>query len=171
MPHIPSCNPPLDPKVFTKLRGLLILTDASWKTDATYGGVIIFFAGAAVDWCSVLFKVQCSSAEAEIGAGAVGSRKFTYVRNVHGDIFDLPKIAVSHVVDNSATPTLTENMGVAKKTEHFRRWQHDMRYSVVHGYTYVHWCRDEDMFADPLTKVANKHKYLKFTKVFFNIRN
>ena len=46
-----------------------------------------------------------------------------------------------------------------------------MRYSVVHGYTYVHWCRDEDMFADPLTKVANKHKYLKFTKVFFNIRD
>ena len=39
------------------------------------------------------------------------------------------------------------------------------------GYSYVHWCRDEDMFADPLTKVANKHKYLKFTKVFFNIRN
>ena len=39
------------------------------------------------------------------------------------------------------------------------------------GYSYVHWCRDEDMFADPLTKVANKHKYLKFTKVFFNIRD
>ena len=55
--------------------------------------------------------------------------------------------------------------------EHFRRWQHYMRYSVVHGYSYVHWCRDEDMLADPLTKVANKHKYLKFTKVFFNIRD
>ena len=53
MPHLPSCKPPLDRNVYTKLRGLLVVSDASWKTDeASYAGVIIFFAGCAVDWCS-----------------------------------------------------------------------------------------------------------------------
>ena len=60
MPHLPSCKPPLDRNVYTKLRGLLVVSDASWKTEASYAGVIIFFAGCAVDWCSVLLKVQCS---------------------------------------------------------------------------------------------------------------
>ena len=27
MPHLPSCKPPLDPKVYTKLRGLLVVSD------------------------------------------------------------------------------------------------------------------------------------------------
>ena len=97
------------------------MSDASWKTEATYAGVIIFFAGAAVDWCSVLLKVQCSSAEAEIAAGSIGSKRMIYIRNVLGEIFTLPEIAISHVVDNSATPPLTENLGVAKNSEHFRR--------------------------------------------------
>ena len=82
-----------------------------------------------------------------------------------------PQIAISHVVDNSATPPLTENLGVSKKTEHFRRWLHFMRYSVLHGYTYVHLCTTEDILADPMTKVANKHAFLTFVKVFFNIRD
>ena len=46
-----------------------------------------------------------------------------------------------------------------------------MRYSVTHGYSYVHLCKTDDMLADPLTKVANKHAYLTFVKVFFNIRS
>ena len=87
-----------------------------------------------------------------------------------GEIFGMPNIAISHVVDNSATPPLTENLGVAKKTEHFRRWLHFMRYSVIHGYSYVHLCKTGDMYADAMTKVANKHAYLAFVKVFFNIR-
>ena len=40
-----------------KLRGLLVVSDASWKTEASCAGVIIFFAGCAVDWCSV--RVTC----------------------------------------------------------------------------------------------------------------
>ena len=160
MPHLPSCKPPLDRNVFTKLRGLLVVSDASWKTEATYAGVIIFFAGAAVDWCSVLLKVQCSSAEAEIAAGSIGSKRMIYIRNVLGEIFTLPQIAISHVVDNSATPPLTENLGVAKKSEHFRRWLHFMRYCVLH-----------EMLANALTKVENKHAYLHFAKVFYNIRD
>ena len=73
------------------------------------------------------------------------------------------------MVDNSATPALTENMGVSKKTEHFRRWLHFMRYMVTHGYTYVHLCRTNDMFANALTKVESPEQYRRFCKVVFNI--
>ena len=58
-----------------------------------------------------------SSAEAEIAAGSIASKRMIYIRNVLGELFTLPQIAISHVVDNSATPPLTENLGVAKKSE------------------------------------------------------
>ena len=44
-----------------------------------------------------------------------------------------------------------------------------MRYCVLHGYTYVHLCKTEDMIADSLTKVSSLHGYSTFVKVFFNI--
>jgi len=98
MPHLPSCKPPLNAAVYTKLRGLLIISDATWKTDATYAAFFILYAGAAVDWASVLLKVQCSSAEAEIGAGCIASRRAIYLRNVLAELFgSFPQIAISHV--------------------------------------------------------------------------
>ena len=50
-----------------------------------------------------------------------------------------------------------------------RRWLQFMRYCVLHGYTYVHLCKTEDMIADSLTKVSSLHGYSTFVKVFFNI--
>ena len=79
-----------------------------------------------------------------------------YIRNVLGELFTLPQIAISHVVDNSASPPLTENLGVAKKSEHFRRWLHFMRHCVLHGYTYVHLCKTHEMLANALTKVREQ---------------
>ena len=99
-----------------------------------------------------------------------GSKKLMYLRNVIGELIGMPETAVQHVVDNSATPPLTENLGVAKKSEHYRRWLHFMRYCVIHGYSFIHLCSTHDMYADCMTKVANKHAYLTFAKVFFNIR-
>jgi hypothetical protein len=57
------------------------------------------------------------------------------------------------VIDNSALPSLTENLGVSRKAEHYRRWQHFMRYLVTHGYSFAHLC-GEDMDADSLTKAS-----------------
>jgi hypothetical protein len=51
-------------------------------------------------------------------------KRAIYVRHFLGFVEALPNIAIPHVVDNSALPALTENMGVSRKTEHFRRWQH-----------------------------------------------
>ena len=120
------------------------------------------FAGAAADWASVQLKVMLSTAEAEIGAGALASKRAIYFRMLLGEIFNLPSTPISHIVDNSATPPLTENLGVSKKPEHFRRWLQFMRYCVLHGYTYVHLCKTDDMIADSLTKVSSLHGYSTF---------
>ena len=115
--------------------------------------------------------MQLSTAEAEIAAGALASKRAIYLRNVLGEIFSMLKLPISHVVDNSATPPLTENLGVAKKSEHFRRWLHFMRYCVLHGYTYVHLASTKDMLANALTKPENLDAWIRFTKVFFNLRD
>ena len=66
-------------------------------------------------------------------------------------------------------PSITENLGVSKKTEHFFRWLHYMRFMVTHGYSYVHLCRTFDMWADAMTKVSEKTLFRRFLKVFFNL--
>ena len=82
----------------------------------------------------------------------------------------MPAKPISCVTDNTAVPPITENVGVSRRTEHFRRWQAFGRYLVSHGYIYVHTCKDEDMYADSMTKITNLHKYITFQKVLFNIR-
>ena len=114
-------------------------------------------------------KVQLSSAEAEVGACALAGRRLIYIRLLIGELFKLPGLPVSHVTDNTAVAPLTENLGVSRRNEHFRRWQNFARYLVTHGYSYMHHCRDPDMYADSLTKVTNLHKFITFQKVFFNI--
>ena len=74
----------------------------------------------------------------EIGAGSYAGKRSAYLRGFIGEIIQLPRVPIQHIVDNSATPALTENNGVSKKTEHFRRWMHYLRYLVTHGFTYVH---------------------------------
>lgn len=126
-------KPPIDPTLHNKLMGLHIYSDASWKTESTYAGFIIMYNNAALDWGSKLLKVMLSSSEAEIGAGCIAGKRAIYVRNLLGEMLNLPSIPIPHIIDNSALPYLTENMGVSKKSEHFRRWQHFLRYLVTHN--------------------------------------
>ena len=117
----------------------------------------------------MLLKVQCSSAEAEISAGAHGGKRSIYVREFRGFIEPLAKVPISHVIDNTALPPLTENAGVSKRSEHFRRWQHFLRYLVTHGYSYLHLVRTHEMHANALTKVENLHAFDEFVKVAMNL--
>ena len=91
-----------------------------------------------------------------------------YVRNTFGEMFPLPRRATSHVIDNSALPSLTENVGVSKKTEHFARWLQYLRHLVQQGLSYVHLCRTHDMRADPLTKVVARDAFYQFVKLGCN---
>jgi hypothetical protein len=168
-PEVPSARPPINPKVVAALSGLFIFSDASWKVDSTYAGFLILYMNAAVDWTSKLLKVQLSSAEAEIAAGTIASKRAIYVRHFLGFVEALPNIPIPHVIDNSALPALTENMGVSRKTEHFRRWQHFMRYAVTHGYVYTHLARTFEMHANALTKVENLEAFIKFVRIAMNV--
>jgi hypothetical protein len=85
-----------------------------------------------------------------------------------GEVIPLDRLPVSHVIDNSAMPSLTENVGVSKKTEqHFRRWLQYLRYLVTHGFSYVHLVRTFEMHANALTKVDQQDAFLAFRNVFF----
>ena len=163
------CKPPLNPDVISALDGLMIWSDASWKVELNYAGFVIFFANAAIDWQSKLLKVMLSSAEAEVGAGALACKRAIYLRHLIGEVTPLPALPIPHIVDHSALPPLSENLGVSRKTEHFRRWLHFMRYCVLHNYTYVHLTKSEHMLADSLTKVGGKYGYHSFLKAVFNI--
>ena len=110
-----------------------------------------------------------SSAEAEIGAGSIAGKRSVYVRDFIGTVEPLRPIPISHLVDNSALPALTENLGVSRKSEHFRRWQHFLRYLVTHGYTFIHLCRTHEMHANALTKVENLDAFYRFIKVAMNV--
>ena len=83
-------------------------------------------------------------------------------------MLSLPSIPIPHIIDNSALPYLTENMGVTKKSEHFRRRQHFLRYLVTHNYIYIHLCRTNNMLANPLTKVCDKSEFHRFAKTVIN---
>ena len=82
----------------------MIFSDASWKVDRTYAGFFVLYCNAAVDWASKLLKVQMSSSEAEIGAGSMAGKRAVYLRHYLGCIAALPRLRLSHVVDNSALP-------------------------------------------------------------------
>ena len=169
IPDAPTCSPPLNPAVIQKMFGLAIYSDASWKLGCTYAGFFILFCNAAIDWGALKLKVMLSSTEGEIAAGSHATRRIVYVRHLLGEILKLPKLPVTHIVDNSATPPLTEKMGASRKTEHFRRWQHFMRYAVVHGHSYVHLCSTRDQLADGLTKVSNATQYLNMRAIMLNL--
>ena len=168
IPEALTAKPPLNPSTIRPLGGLMVYSDASWKVDNTYAGFFVLFCNGAIDWAAKLLKVQMSSTEAEIAAGSIAGKRVIYIRGFIGCIVAFPKIPVSHIIDNSALPALTENMGVSKKSEHFRRWQHFLRYLVTHGYSYIHLVRTYEMHANALTKVDNKDAFFKFCKIAMN---
>ena len=147
---------------------VLIITDGSLKSNNNYVGALVLMFNGVIDWGSTLLKVKLSTAEVEIAAGSYGAKRGMYVRNTFGEMFPLPRHATSHVIDNSALPSLTENVGVSKKTEHFTRWLHYLRHLVQQGLSYVHLCRTHDMRADPLTKVVARDAFYQFVKLGCN---
>ena len=169
IPDAPTCKPRLNPSHIETMHGLIIFSDASWKLNCTYAGFFILFCNGAVDWGSCKLKVMLSSTEAEIAAGSNATRRIVYIRNLIGEIFELPRFPISHVVDNSATPHLTEKMGSSRKSEHFRRWLQYMRYSVLHNFSFVHLCSTHDQFADGLTKVTSTPQWLAMHNIMLNL--
>ena len=121
--------------------------------------------GAAVDWASVLVKVIChSSAEAEICAACKAGQRLMFVLQLMRELGHDIVSPTPFFIDNSATGELTQKMGASKRTQHFLRWQHYMRYLVNHDYAKVHFVRDAEQRADIATKMINLTKYAKMVR-------
>ena len=48
-------------------------------------------------------KVKLSSTEPEIGAGSYAGKRSSYLRGFIGEVIELPRVPIQHIVDNSAT--------------------------------------------------------------------
>ena len=157
---------PEDADVALRSLGLHVYSDATWKVQRTYAGFYIFLCGAAVDYGSVCIKVIChSSAEAEISAACIAGKRVMFINSLLRELEHDIVAPAPFFIDNSATEQLTRKNAATKKTEHFLRWQHYMRYLVNHKHAKVYFVRDEEQLADAATKMINLTKFAKSVRM------
>lgn len=167
---VPSAKPPfpIDMPVFLGNLGITIWSDASWKTNNTYAGHIITVFGAAVDWQSKLVRIIChSSAEAEICAGCFASKRAMYVLQFFRELGFNIICPLPVMIDNTAADSLSIKHGATRATEHFLRWQHDMRHRRLHRLIDVHYVSDPEQRADAMTKVSTPDKHHLLVKAMY----
>ena len=75
-------------------------------------------------------KVKLSSTEPEIGAGSYAGKRSAYLRGFIGEIIQLPRVPIQHIVDNSATPALTSPTFPAALQAAASHWG-----TIIHGET------------------------------------
>ena len=152
--------------------GLHVYCDASWRVDNTYAGHVIMLLNAALDWSSKLLKVQASSSEAEISSGCLATRRLLFVRNVMTPLMELFDDTLTGatplLIDNSAAIELSENVGVSKKTEHFKRWQHTLRDETNNGVIKPTFIRTKWQVADVLTKIVTRNLFWQMRDIMIN---
>ena len=149
-----------------------MLPDASWKTLRSFAAFVVMFANGAIDWSTKLIRVIChSSMEAEICAGCFATKRMMLVRSIMtelGSHFTIHGPIIT-CIDNSATKPVSQDEGVKRKTEHFLRWQHYLRWLVMHGYVTVFWISTKNQPVDFMTKLVDKTTFLKGRSYVLNL--
>ena len=157
---------------FKQQSGLFVLPDASWKTLRSFAAFVVMFANGAIDWSTKLIRVIChSSMEAEICAGCFATKRMMLVRSIMtelGSHFTIHGPIIT-CIDNSATKPVSQDEGVKRKTEHFLRWQHYLRWLVMHGYVVVFWISTKNQPVDFMTKLVDKTTFLKGRSYVLNL--
>lgn len=153
--------------VAVRMNGLHCWFDASWKT-ASVAGYVVLLAGGPVDWSTKTIKVVChSSAEAEVCAGCMAAKALAYLREIAkstGFSVTGPILVLS---DSEAAIAISNNLGTTKRTAHFLRWQHYLRWSVRHNYITVNFVKGSEQLADCLTKAVDITSLRSFRKVLY----
>lgn len=110
-----------------------------------------------IDWSSKLIRVLChSSSEAEIGASCALGKRAVFIRLIMGEFYiKFGKFIL--LIDNTAAIDLSKKLGVGTRTAHFLRWQHYLRWLVLHGYIELIFVGTKDQLADLFTKVLEAH--------------
>lgn len=109
--------------------------------------------------------------EAEICAACFASKRMMLVRSILLELGDSFMISgpIITCIDNSATKPVAQDEGVKRKTEHFMRWQHHLRWCVMNGYVVVFWISTKNQPVDMLTKVLDKTTTLKGRAFLMNL--
>ena len=150
--------------------GLHGFCDASWLLRSV-GGFIVFMCNAPLDWSSKGIRVIChSSAESEIAAGCVTGKRAVYIVQLTGEMSVKIMSKFILLIDNTAANDLSKKLGVQSRTAHFLRWQHYLRWLVVHGYVEIFFIPTKEQVADMFTKVLDMSTFLFFCRMLYSRR-
>ena len=168
--HMPRQIPEARREMFDAAFGLHGYCDASWMLRSVAGYIVIMCNGP-VDWSSKLVRVIChSSAEAEIASGCFLGKRAVFIKQLTGEFGKPIKSRFFLLIDNSASLDLTKKFGVQTRTAHFLRWQHYLRWLVLHQFTELFFIATKEQLADMLTKVLDMSTYLAFCRLIYRHR-
>ena len=118
-----------------------------------------------------MVRVIChSSAEAEIASGCFLGKRAVFIKQLTGEFGNPIKSRFFLLIDNSASLDLTKKFGVQTRTAHFLRWQHYLRWLVLHQFTELFFIATKEQLADMLTKVLDMSTYLAFCRLIYRHR-
>ena len=136
--------------------------DGSWKIPSVAGMVVMMFGGP-IDWSTKLIKVIChSSAETEVSAGSMLSKRLVYIRLLSGFLGVQIPAPIPVFIDSTAAMDITGKLGTSKRTAHFLRWQHYLRWMVQHQYVRLIFVSTKKQMADALTKIVDRTCFFIF---------
>ena len=138
-----------------------IYSDASWLSDLSVSGGLIFYQGCLVTWWSRRQKsISHSSAEAEYFAASVASREGLYIRDLLEDLGTPVKGPTPLLLDSKAAISLTQAPVAFKKTKHILRAAHELRDRCARGMYRAEYVEAANQLADIMTKAlrVNLHR-------------
>jgi hypothetical protein len=111
-----------------------------------------------------------SSSEAEIASGCFLGKRTVFIRLLCGELGRPLKGRFIILIDNTAAMDLSKKHGVQAKTAHFLRWQHYLRWLVLHEFVELYFVATKEQLADLATKVLDMSTFLLFCRTLFSSR-
>ena len=102
----------------------------------------------------------------EIASGCALGKRSVFIKQLLGD-FHFKSWKFSLLIDNTAAIDLSKKLGVQSRTAHFLRWQHYLRWLVLHQYVDLYFTTTKEQQADMLTKVLDMSTFLLFCKQIY----
>lgn len=125
-------------------------------------GYIFLLSGGPVSWCSQRQKsVALSTTEAEYVAASMASRELIWIQQLLHDIQNSCTGATGLMIDNQSAIKLVKNPEFHKRSKHIDIHYHFIREKLLEGKLFVKYVKTEDQYADFLTKVLSKDKFVK----------
>ena len=136
--------------------GLHAFCDSSWNSPKSTYGFAVFMGGGPICYCSRLSKVITDSvAYAEYSAVSVCTKDLSFIRNLCNEIGHVLQGPIVLGVDNNASISIADNVGVSKLTKHFDLAVHRIRDEVEMLRCKLKHVPTKDQTADIFTKALD----------------